>query len=324
MSTTTTIAARKMAHATNARRRSPASRSGRSAGALTLPWASRSWYPASSASSAPRNATDSVPAARPMSVAGITTRRIWGRLALSGEGDDEGRRHRRHRRRDQPLLRRDHGDRERPLGTDAGLARHLGDHGEERVDHVLGARGQDQQVGDEGCEDGDPPRIAAEDPLREADDEVEAARRLQQGEGGDDGEDHPQHRARRVPRRKPEQEDEDEEPEATHRPQRHAPPTCAQDDGGQEDRELDPESHHAPFVVSACVAVVHIGPPGQGYWTLVLVPSKVRHAEGERPWSRVELTGVACVWTIVRSSHLHLAPQPVAKVVTHKGYPPAT
>src|SRR5262249_19130480 len=73
--------------------------------------------------------------------------------------------------------------------------------------------------------------------------EVEAARRLEEREGGDDGQDHPQDRARRAPRREPEQENEDEEADAAHGPERHAPAACAQYDGGQEDRELEPETH---------------------------------------------------------------------------------
>ena len=39
--------------------------------------------------------------------------------------------------------------------------------------------------------------------------------------------------------------------------------------------------------------------------------------------SSVELTGLACVWNIVRSSDLHLPPRPVAKVVTQKAHPPS-
>src|SRR5512134_2850246 len=81
MSTTATIAARKTAHEVTAVRRAGPARSGLSAGALTLPWARRSRYPGSSASSTPRKATERVPAARPTRVAGITTRRIWGRVA---------------------------------------------------------------------------------------------------------------------------------------------------------------------------------------------------------------------------------------------------
>jgi hypothetical protein len=37
----------------------------------------------------------------------------------------------------------------------------------------------------------------------------------------------------------------------------------------------------------------------------------------------VELTGLAFVWNIVRSSGLHLPPQPVAKLVTRKACPPS-
>ncbi len=98
-------------------------------------------------------------------------------------------------------------------------------------------------VGHEGRQHRDPARIAAQDSLREANDEVEAARRLEQREGGDHRQDHPQHRAGWAPWRKAEQEDEDEEAEAAHRPQGHSPPARAEDDRGHQDRELEPQAH---------------------------------------------------------------------------------
>jgi hypothetical protein len=108
---------------------------------------------------------------------------------------------------------------------------------------VLRARGEDQRVGHERCQHRDPARIAAQDSFRETNDEVEAAGRLEEREGGDDSQDHPQHRAGWAAWRKAEQEDEHEEAEAAHWPQGHSPPARAEDDRRHQDRELEPQAH---------------------------------------------------------------------------------
>ena len=138
--------------------------------------------------------------------------------------------HGRDRRRDEPVLRRDDADRERPLGADAGLFGDLGDDRQERVGDVLRARHEDEKVHHERRQQRDGARIAPQYALGERHHERQAARRLHDGEGGHDGEDHAEHGRRRLARRHRKREHEAGEPEAGD----HAEPDAA-DPGSGED-----------------------------------------------------------------------------------------
>jgi hypothetical protein len=122
-------------------------------------------------------------------------------------------------------------------GRIPALPRYLRDDRQQRVDHVLSSRDEDQRVGHERREHGDPRRVAPQHGLGELEQVVEPARRLHDGQRRDHGDDHAEHRAGRTSGRHPEHEHEYEQPEPRDRAQADPADARADQDARQQDRE---------------------------------------------------------------------------------------
>jgi len=130
------------------------------------------------------------------------------------------------------MLSGNHADGKRPFRADARFGGDLGNHRQQGIDHVLGSTGENQNVGDQGSDEGNVLRLFLHNFTGEGDQVIQPPGGLHGCQGGNHRNDHSQHDAGRGAGRKLEKEHKNQQADAANRPQPNAAHPRADDDTG--------------------------------------------------------------------------------------------
>ena len=106
---------------------------------------------------------------------------------------------------------------------------------------MLGAGGKDQQIGDEGREEGNPARIAAQQALSGGDEIVHSTRGFHHRQRGNHREYHAEYHCRRASRRQAQHDHEKNQTESGNGTQRDPTSPCADYYTQQQNAEFNPK-----------------------------------------------------------------------------------